>query len=349
MPFTSQELQNIANSVLNYHQRGAAITQSIQNKPLMMDMESNKKPFGGGKENITIPVVGDYTSQLKGYSYNDTVTYANPANTKRASYPWKEQHVGISMTNTELKTGGIHVVDDTNFGKTVESSDQELYVLTDLLEEKVKDMNEGYARSFNLKLWQDGTQDAKDFPGVTSMIVDSPTTGTTGGIDRASNTWWRNRALVGSTKIISSTTLQTLSQTLRVEVRQLRRFSKSQNYKIYAGSTFINLLETEVYAKGLLTQEGFTNNGKTDIGLADISMRGVGTFQYDPTLDDLGFADRAYFIDMNAIQLRPMMNEDKVMHNPARPFNQYVLYRAMTWTGGLVASQLNSCGVYQAA
>jgi hypothetical protein len=34
------------------------------------------------------------------------------------------------------------------------------------------------------------------------------------------------------------------------------------------------------------------------------------------------------------------------MHNPARPADKYVLYRAKTWVGGLVARQRNTSGVY---
>lgn len=43
-----------------------------------------------------------------------------------------------------------------------------------------------------------------------------------------------------------------------------------------------------------------------------------------------------------------MQGEDRRIHTPARPHDQYVLYRAMTWTGALCAKQLNGCGVYQA-
>jgi hypothetical protein len=83
--------------------------------------------------------------------------------------------------------------------------------------------------------------------------------------------------------------------------------------------------------------------------MADISMRGIGKFQYDPTLDDLGFAKRAFFIDPKHMYLMVMDGEDMKQHAPARPADQYVLYRGVTWTGGLVADQLNCHGVYEVA
>jgi hypothetical protein len=42
-----------------------------------------------------------------------------------------------------------------------------------------------------------------------------------------------------------------------------------------------------------------------------------------------------------------MESEKMKRHSPARPHNQYVMYRAITTTGALAATQLNCHGVYQ--
>lgn len=346
MAFTQAELDNIANAALDYYIKGDALPQTIQDKPLLKAFEGSKKTFPGGKGNISVPVKGDFTTALAGYSHNDSVSYANPANIKRVNFPWKELHAGITVTLTELKNDGISVVDSAQ-GKTVsEHTDRELTALTNLLDDKLADMAEGWARSFNSMLWKDGTQDTKQVAGLQSILTTSPNSGVTGGLDRSTSSWWRNRAVTG---ISYSTSSQTLSKKLRYEVRQLRRYAKNPNYLLLAGSAFLDALEQEVAEKGYYTQTGFANNGKNDIGLADIAMRGVGTFQYDPTLDELSLSKYCYFIDTNSINLYVMDGEDKKTHNPARPYQQYALYRAMTWTGGLVARQLNSSGVYSIA
>jgi hypothetical protein len=346
MAFTMAELGNIANAALDYHIKGPALAQSIQDKPLLKAMESGKSTFPGGKGNITLPVKGDYTTAISGYSHNDSVSYANPANLKRVNFPWKEIHAGITVTLTELKNDGLSVVDSAQSKNTSEHSERDLTVLTGLLEDKLDDMTEGWARTFNSMLWKDGTQDAKQVPGLLSILPDVANTGVTGGIDRATTSWWRHRVSLG---ISYSTTAQTLSKTLRKEVRQLRRYAKNANYLLLAGSAFLDALEQEVAEKGYYSFTGFANNGKNDIGMADISMRGIGNFVYDPTLDDLNRSKYCYFIDTNAIKLKVMEGEDKKTHNPARPYDQYTLYRAMTWTGGLITQQLNSSGVYSIA
>lgn len=348
MPFTAQELDNIANAALDFYLKGDAIKQSIQDRPLYDAMRAAQKTFPGGKEFIRANVKGDYTTTFSGYTHDDTVSYANPANLKQLNYPWKELHAGISMTLTELKKDGITIVDTMNGEGTQMHSDREMTAITNLLDDKLDDMSEGSARSFNEICWRDGTQSAKVFPGVTSIVSLTPDTGVTGGIDRAANTWWRNRALVGANKITASASDQTLSKTLRSEVRQLRRYGGKPSL-LLCGSQFLDGLELEVSEKGVYTQEGFANNGKTDIGMADISMRGVGRFKYDPTLDDLGYGKYCFTLDPRHIYLDTMEGEDMKQHAPARPPEKYVMYRGVTYTGGMVADQLNCHGVYQIA
>lgn len=345
MPFTAQELDNIANAALDFYMKGDAIKQSIQDRPLYNALKVAAKTFPGGKEFIRATVKGDYTTAFAGYSHDDTVSYANPANLKQLNYGWAELHAGISLTHTELKKDGISVV-DTNGESVSQHTSRELTAITNLLDDKLDDMAEGSARSMNEICWRDGSQSAKVFPGVQAIISLTPMVGTTGGIDRAGNIWWRNRALVGANKITASAANQTLSKTLRSEVRQLRRYGGKPSL-LMCGSQFIDALELEVSEKGTYTQDGFTNAGKTDIGMADISMRGVGKFQYDPTLDDLGYGKYCYAIDPRHLYLDTMEGEDMKKHSPARPPEKYVMYRGVTYTGGMVADQLNCHGVYQ--
>ena len=342
MPFTAQELSNIANSVLDFHVRGKPQSQILQDRPLYNDLMAGKKAFPGGKEFITYPVKGVYTTALSGYSHDDSVTFQNPANIKRAQAKWYEMSGGISLTHTELHVAGISVV-DTNGANTTAHSQQELIQLTNLLDDKFEDMDEGTKRSMAEIMWRDGTQDSKVFPGITSFILDAPTTGTTFGLDRATNSWWRNRA---SVSIDSSTASnQNLVQTLQLEIRQLRRYAKSPQHKFYCGSTFMDAFEKELRSKGNYTLEGWANKGTIDASVADLAFKGIN-LQYEPLLDDLGRAKYGYILDMNNVQLRPMDGEEWKIHTPARPPEKYVLYRATTWVGALCARQLNSSGVY---
>lgn len=349
MPFTLQELDNITNAAIDFHlNKGKVHSQSIQEKPLLNAMLAKKKTFPGGKENITVRVKGVYTTTIQGFTHNDTVNYSNPANIKTAVYPWKEWHSGIEVTMTELKKDGISVVDSTTGAKTSMHSDREMTALANLLDDKLEDMSEGSARGNNLMLWRDGTADPKLPAGIKHFVVDDPTAAVlVGGIDQSANTWWRNRASLGIAATVAGAANQTLTNALIPEVRQLRRYGGKPTFAP-SGSDFLDVLEAELRAKGTYTQTGWKDKGSIEISQPDAELKGV-MFKYDPTLDDEGESKRSYFLDLDSIFPDFMDSEYEKNHAPARPENKYVIYRALTWTGGVVARRRNSSGVYSIA
>ncbi len=117
---------------------------------------------------------------------------------------------------------------------------------------------------------------------------------------------------------------------------------------VLAGSLALERLEGEQQAKTVINQEQFvTSNGKTAAGAPDLFLRGVGAMEWDPWLDDNGLADTIFVLDSKHVLLRPMEGEDNVVQKPERPYDQYVLLKAVTWTGVLFFDQLNCHGRYQ--
>lgn len=345
MPITLKELDNVASAAIDFHMaRGEVFSNTVQNKPLLREMTNRRKTFPGGKGNITVRVKGTYTTEIQGYSYDDTVTYKNPANIKTATFPWKELHWGISVTLTELKNDGITISDSSVGEGESEHTDREATALANLFQDKIEDMAEGSARGLNRMYWLDGTQDSKVIPGIKSFLVDSPASSAiVGGLDPVANTWWRNRATL-NLNCGTDPTQQILVNFLQTELRQLRRFGEP-NHIALCGSDFLTQLEKELRAKGNYTLEGWAKTGKIDIGMADVSLKGIN-FEYDPTLDDLSESKRCYIIDTKSIMPMVMDGEYMKKHSPARPEDKYVIYRAVTLTAGLVARQRNTSGVY---
>jgi len=345
MPFTAGELANIANAAIDFHvQKGKVHSQTIQNKPLLSKFRAKAKAFPGGKDNITVRVKGTYTTTIQGFEHDDTVTYANPANIKTAIYPWKLIHAGIQLTNHELLKDGISVVDSTTGKKTTQHDQREMTMLANLLEDKLEDMTEGTDRDMNRMFWQDGTQDAKEVPGVKSFIVDVPTAiGTIGGIDQVAEAWWRNRVNL-TIDITGGVGGQPVINFFQKEIRQLTRYGGGPDMFL-AGSDMMDQIERELRANGSYSDSGWSDKGTIDFGMDSIAFKGK-QIMYDPTLDDLGEPKRMYALDTSRIQVRPVDGEDMKQHAPARPADQYVFYRAVTWVGGLTCRQRNSSGVY---
>jgi hypothetical protein len=360
MAFTAGELANIANAALDfYYNKGDTFKQSIQAKPLLKWAEGSSKSFPGGKGNISLAVKGDYgaggvNDHVVGYTHNDTVNFYTPANIKRVNFPWREHHIGLTLTHTELKIDGISITDDAGNGSDMSNhSDREVTVLVNLLQDKLEDFGEQYARNMNTLLWGDGTADAKALAGMQSIILDSPAVGTTGGLART-NTWWRNRAATtafgaagGRGPVTSSPTNGgALIEFLQQEYRQLIRYGGKPS-KALAGSAFISAMETEFRANGNYSMTGFT--GTQDGSMGQLKLPGGTMIEYDPTLDDLGFTKRLYWWDPRHIYLMKMDGEWDHRFTPARPYNTFVMYKSLTHTGQMCAQQLNGSGVYDIA
>lgn len=359
MALTQAQLDMIANASLAFYlNKGSAFQQSIQDRPLVALMEGKAKTFPSGNGNIEVFVnsafgAGGTNDSLAGFSYDDTVAFYNPANLDKLAFAWREHHIGISLTHTELKHDGITVTDE--MGGTSAHSGRDKTALINLFDTKLFDLGERYARSLNDLLWGDGSGDAKALHGIQHFIVANPLAGTVGGKDRsvAGNAYLRNRARTAAyaTAVGAATGPQgggavtsavadggALIQVLQKEALQLRRFGGKPSVML-AGSDFIDAYQKEVRANGSYSQSGF--KGSQDAAMGPMLFDGTKV-QYDPTLDDLGFAKRAYWIDPTHIYLMKMDNEWRKIHNPARPVDQFVLHRSITSTGQVVAKQLNS-------
>jgi len=341
---------DIANGALIFYVRGPALTQTTTDKPLLKWLKDGQKTFPSGNLQVSEPVQGAYMSDtpgfLQGYTEDDAINFMQASNLLRAVYNWKEVAASLIITWTELKKDGITIVDDTGRpGETSEHSDVTLTRITGLLENRLADFGESWSRAMNLMYWQDGTQDAKQVPGIQSLITTVPNAGSTGGLSRVTYGWWQNRAKMD---LNASAANSSLILFLNSELVQLKRFGGKPN-KALCGSAFLDALRLELVAKGYFTLQGFQGQQATDLGVGGIHISGLGTFDYDPTLDQLNLSKRCYILDGRRVRLRPMEQEDNKLCMPNRPYQYMVFLKTMTWTGALEVTQLNANGVYSLA
>jgi hypothetical protein len=346
MPIAYTVADDISKMVLAHYLRGSALAQTLQERPLLNWIKANQKTFPGGnltiKENIRGAFMSDTAGFLQGYANDDQLVFPQGALITQSSFTWYEVAANLRISWTELKKDGVTITDDNNVSK---HSGMELDRISSILEERMSDFGESYARALNSMFWADGTQDAKQVPGIQALFPGANNVATIGGIDQsqAANAFWRHRVNLA---VPTSEAGQELTKFLRAEMRQLKRYGGRPN-KAFAGDAFIKALESEVQAKGHYTDSGFTAG--QDLGMGNISLRGLGTFEYDPSLDDLGFSDRCYVFDSRRVRARVMDGEDSKMLNPTRPYDYLMFFKTITWTGAMTVSQMNCNGVYAVA
>ncbi|MCJ8334430.1 MAG: phage major capsid protein [Epibacterium sp.] len=369
MPFTAQEIQHISNAVLEYFIREQPKLQTAEVRPFLNDLLERADTFPGGRANIILPVYGAIATSLIGYDHDDSVPYVNPANSRQATYPWREHHIGFNITFSQLKKAGIRIANSATGEGVSKASDMEKAELFDMLVYNINDMMEGWERGMSGFLWGDGTADPKAIVGVRSFILDNPlAVGAVAGIDPAVDDWWQNRAITATAAagpystpgpILANVaaTNSVLIETLTREQRQLRRFKSvgrrqtpenrpaGTGVVLYCGSGAYNRIEDELRAKGSYSEMGFTNRDN-DVGVSSMTLN-RDEIVYEPELDNIGRPNFVYAIDLDAVRLRPMEGEERVDHSPARPEDIYALYRAQTSTAALTCEQRNCNAVYE--
>ena len=359
MAFTADELANIQNSTLeHYIDKGKVWKQNVASKPMLKAFNDAAGSFPGGKEFVSFAVkAGQGGGSLAGYTGDDQVAYYNPTGTKRARTPWKEHHMGTVITHTELKIDGIDVIESGASQRTSEMSGREEFALANLLDEKNDTMGEDFAKSLDALIHGDGSTDAKALAGIKSIILANPFVGSTFGLSRVANPWWRNDAMTaaaagaGGLGAITSSVADGGALVAAMDKAVRRRMKYAQGgtrTRYFCGSDF-----QDAYIKELRANGTYYNNGVSD-GM-DGSMKnpkhGGITLEWDPTMDDNGEAKRCYAIDMGRTGLRLLYMDGQRMkkHAPARPYDRYVMYNGITTTCVMIAKQLNTSGVYDIA
>lgn len=333
-------LNEILNDTLPLYIKNELFNQNLDDRPTLKKMREVQKEFPGGPD-VRLNIKGNYAANGTWLNDDGPVNFRNPTGTQQAIYPWYAMHDGIELGYGALKAAGFSVGDKGNIS---EHSGTDAIRITNYLETCYEDLKESVPMTMQSMFWQDGTQDSAASPGLPFFIADAPTTGVVGGVSRATNSFWRNRSLVGASKISYSATNQTLTHTLQEEARQLRRKGGKPDF-FPAGSKMMKALEIEAYAKGQISQTGF--GGTTKVGLGAIFIQGLGMVEYEPMLDDLGYQARLYCVDTSKIHPMVMQGEEFKTHMPARPHDRFKFYKSITWTGMIVAKQLNSSGVYE--
>lgn len=358
MPFTAEEIANIQNSTLEtFLHKGTVFKQNVSNKPMLKAFDEARGSFVGGNEYVSLGIKsGQGGGSLSGFTHDDQVSYYKPGRNKRVKFPWKEHHIGTTITMTELKRDGIDVTEETVDQSTSQMEGREAQALANILDEMNDEVGEDYAVSLNSLLHGDGTTDTKALAGVGSFILDSPGLGTTGGFSRVANTWWRNRASTaaaynagtGNNKVTSAATNGgALLQHLQKDLRQLGRYAQGgTRWRFFAGSDFIDALEIELRANGKYTDTGFRKEESVDGAMQPVKWNGK-LIEWDPTFDDLSRSKFMQVIDMKRIRLMYMNGQRMKKHNPARPYDRYVMYNGITTTAVMVAQQLNTSAVYE--
>ena len=244
-----------------------------------------------GGEKIVRPLMYG-TTNGGSYSGTDTFDVTVPEGLSAAEYDWSQYQESIPITGTE----------------EIKNSGKEKII--SLLEARTKQAEIGMANRLGSHIYLDGTGNfGKDMDGLAKYVAVDPTTGTVGGINRATagNEFWRNytNTSVGS---FATNGLAALSTAIRALSR-----GKDRPNLIVTGSTIFG------YAQAAASNRAqFNNPALADLNFGALKVEGID-FIYDPHCTD----DRIYLLNTNYIKIAIHKNFNFIMKPFVEPANQH--------------------------
>ena len=346
MPFSAQELQDAGKIALDFYTKKNPIDQVAVERPLMKALMGKKKSFPGGKQFIVEQLRYRYQSNFQWFNGASVVSYNKRVTTEQAQFPWRSAHDGFSLDEDRLAQNGITIDDNSRGGN---ASQAEQVQLTNLLSESVETLRLGFEEKFSMFLHLDGSSSTDAIAGLDNIVSTTPTTGTVGGIDRATATYWRNNVSTGLTAPTTQATAVAFLAALETMWRACVKNGGRPDL-IFAGAGFIDAYIAAMNYVGQQIQYAGGEARKLDGGVSGVYYKGI-EIQWCPEFDDnfggfvspaIHWTKRCYFINSKHLTLRPMDGQDMVTRKPPRVYDKYVYYWALTWRGALTTNRANA-------
>ena len=201
--------------------------------------------------------------------------------------------------------------------------------MIDLLDARLTVAESTLANLISGGLYSDGTgAGGKEIDGLDAAIPLDPTTGTYGGIDRATWTFWRNKFVDAAAA--DPTTIQGLFNDLWVQ--QVRGTDRPD-------LIMVDNVVWSTYTESLQAQQRFTSPETGNLGFptlkymdADVCLDG-GIGGFCP-------AGTAFFLNTDYLHYRPHSNRNMVPLSPNRRYatNQDAEVQILAWAGNLTTS-----------
>jgi hypothetical protein len=201
--------------------------------------------------------------------------------------------------------------------------------IIDLMAARLKVAESSMANLLADGVYSDGTgSGGKEVVGLDAAVPVTPTTGTYGGIDRATWTVWRSK--VSSPGVITSANVQGYMNAMWA---QLVRGRDRPNL-IVMDSEFWGY-----YIASLQTLQRFTDPAKATLGFPTLKYMDADVV-LDGGIGGFATAKTAYFLNTRYLFWRPHARRNMVPLNPNRRYavNQDAEVQILAWAGNMTSS-----------
>jgi hypothetical protein len=224
--------------------------------------------------------------------------------------------------------------------------------MIDLLEARIGNAERTFENNLSGDCYSDGTADGgKQIGGLQTLVADVATSGTVGGINRATWPFWRNNSQSFATAglVPSAATIQTMmNRTWLAQARQADRPDL-----IIADNVYFRYYWESLQAIQRITRDDDAMAGFASLKFMDADVVYDGGFQgvaagQGAAINGAGItwtsaqgapASHMYFLNTDYIFLRPHRDRDMVPLDPDRfSVNQDAMVKLVGWAGNMTMS-----------
>lgn len=328
MAFANSAVSDIIATTIQ-SRSGELADNVMANNPLLarLKQRGNVRPFSGGNVILEEIMYNDSTTNnTNSYSGFEVLNIAPNSPISAAQYAITQYASAVTISGLEMLQ---------NAGKEQ---------IIDLLEGRVLVAEAQLMNRIDTDIYLDGTGNGgKNITGLAAAVPDAPTSGTYGGIDRATWSFWQSKAYSGVTNGGAAVSASNIIQYMTALAIQLVRGNDKADL-IVADNTYYGL-----YVNALQAIQRVTSENEAGSGFASLKFYGGGTSADVVLGGGIGShatAAHMWFLDTKYIFLRPHKDRNFVpIGGERQAVNQDAIVKLIGWAGNLTTSGSQFQGV----
>ncbi len=330
MAFANSSISDIIATTIQ--SRTGELADNVSNNNALLrrlKQRGNVKTFSGGNVILEEIMYNDTTTNnTNSYSGYEVLNVGQNSPISAAQYSITQYASAVTISGLE----GLQ-----NSGKEQ---------IIDLLDGRMNIAEAQLANRIGGDIYLDGTGNSgKNLTGLGAAVPDAPTSGTYGGINRATWTFWQSVAYSGVTNggaAVSASNIQTYMDALAVQL--IRGTDKPD--LIVADNNYYKL-----YLQSMQSIQRVTDSGNSSQGIGFASLKYFGAGMASDVILDGGIgndatANHMWMLNTKYIMFRPHADRNFVpIGGERQSVNQDAIVKLIGWAGNLTTSGSQFNGV----
>ena len=330
MSFANSDISDIIATTIQ--SRSGDLADNVTNNNALLRRlkdRGNIKTFAGGNVILEEIMYNDAnTNNTNSYSGYEVLNVSQNSPISAAQYSITQYASAVTISGLEM----------------IQNSGKEAII--DLLDGRMEVAEAQLANRIAGDIYLDGTGNSgKNITGLGAAVPDDPTTGTYGGIDRATWTFWRSVKYSGVTDgggAVSSSNIQAYMDALAV---QLIRGTDKPDLIVCDNNYY------KFYLQSLQSIQRVMSDGKGMAGAGFASLKYFGAGMASDVVLDGGIgadatSNHMWFLNTKYIKFRPHVDRNFVpIGGERQAVNQDAIVKLIGWAGNMCTSGSQFQGV----